>query len=144
MSDPIERHNPRVFLDANVLYAATIGGGCAQLWRVRTIQLVTSEYAAQEAHFNLRREPDPEAARARLEELLQPPTEVVPDDGSPRLHCPWKLADEKDEPILMAAIESRCDYLLTGDIVCFGEYFGKTFDGTTILKPGKFLALLGL
>jgi len=53
------------------------------------------------------------------------------------------LRDPKDIPILMGAIEARCDFLFTGDSACFGEYYGMSMDGTVVLKPGKFMARLG-
>ena len=40
---------------------------------------------------------------------------------------------------LLAAIESNCEFLLTGDKACFGKYFGCTLDGVTILRPAEFL-----
>jgi|GEM_PF-5426292 len=76
MTSQIEPQS-RVFLDANVLYAAASGGGRAKLWQVRSIQLVTSEYAAQEAYFNLRGEVNADECRTCLESLLQPPLELI-------------------------------------------------------------------
>ena len=38
-------------------------------------------------------------------------------------------------PILLAAIEARADYLLTGDFRHFGPYFGKKIEGVTIISP---------
>jgi predicted nucleic acid-binding protein len=146
MSGPIEQPRHRAFLDANVLFAAALGGGCAKLWASPAVQLVTSEYAAHEAWVNLRFAPATEPCRLRLLELLEPPLEFVP--WSPQrqhaLSAVWTLPDPSDIPILTAAIQSSCTYLLTGDTACFGQYLGRTTEGLTILRPGKFLALLGL
>jgi predicted nucleic acid-binding protein len=136
----------RVFLDANVLYAAALGGGCAKLWTIPNIQLVTSEYAAREAWDNLHYAPSTEECRLRLLHLLDPPLDFVPwsetdDEASTST---WTLPDPNDIPILVGAIRSGCAYLLTGDAACFGKYFGHTLEGVTILKPGKFLAQRGL
>jgi predicted nucleic acid-binding protein len=56
-----DQHPVRVFLDANVLYAACLSpsGGSARLWTVPTFQLVTSEYALCEAWENLAYQPSP-------------------------------------------------------------------------------------
>ena len=46
---------------------------------------------------------------------------------------------EKDVPILLAAIETRCTRLLTGDVRHFGPYFGKKIEGVSIVLPGDYL-----
>jgi hypothetical protein len=48
---------------------------------------------------------------------------------------------EKDVPILLAALEAKMDYLLTGDIRHFGPYFGKKIAGVTVVFPGQYLKL---
>lgn len=48
---------------------------------------------------------------------------------------------EKDAPILLAAIEARANYLLTGDLHHFGPYFGKRIEGVTVILPGEYLKL---
>jgi predicted nucleic acid-binding protein len=136
----------RVFLDANVLYAAALGGGSIKLWSLQGVQLVTSEYAAQEAWVNLQHAPATEECRLRLLHLLEPPIDFVAwEQGSSSLpQGALELDDPSDVPILMGALVSRCCILLTGDARCFGRYFGATLEGITILKPGKFLAMRGL
>jgi predicted nucleic acid-binding protein len=42
---------------------------------------------------------------------------------------------EKDRPVLAAAIHHRCDMLVTGDRTHFGQLYGKTIRGVTILSP---------
>jgi len=46
-------------------------------------------------------------------------------------------------PILLAAIEARADYLLTGDFRHFGPYFGKKIEGVTIISPAQYFKLRG-
>jgi hypothetical protein len=46
---------------------------------------------------------------------------------------------EKDVPILLAAIESRSNWLLTGDRQHFGKYFGRKIGNVTILRPRDYL-----
>ena len=48
---------------------------------------------------------------------------------------------EKDVPILLAAIEARCTYLLTGDVRHFGPYLGKKIGGIQIALPAQYLRL---
>jgi predicted nucleic acid-binding protein len=133
----------RVFLDSTVLYAAAIGGGCVKLWTLDTIMLVTSEYAARETWDCLRHEPDPGAARDKLSELLSA-IEVIPHVDGQILFSSWSLKDPADIPILVGAIESNCNYLLTSDKKCFGEYFGRALDGVMVLQPGVFMQARGL
>ncbi len=105
----------------------------ARLWKLRPVQLVTSEYAAQESRNNL---PDL-AQQLRLEQLLQSVERV-----NAALH-PAPMAGvslpEKDWPILHAAIVAQAQYLLTGDARHFGAYFGKTLSGVRVERPAEFL-----
>ena len=42
---------------------------------------------------------------------------------------------EKDRPVLAAAIDLRCQALITGDRTHFGTLYGKTVGGVTIHSP---------
>ena len=43
--------------------------------------------------------------------------------------------DDKDRPILVAAINLDCRALVTGDRTHFGHLFGKAVQGVTIYSP---------
>ena len=60
----------RLFLDANVLFAAAYrqGAGVRRLWDLPRVTLVTSEYAVSEALRN----PDSSDQLRRLDALLEP------------------------------------------------------------------------
>jgi predicted nucleic acid-binding protein len=134
----------RAFVDANVLYSAAIGGGVARLWKCTGVTIVTSEYAVRETWDNLcENVAAPEERQRALDTLagLVGQSELIEAASSPPLAHTWNLPDPKDVPILLAAIESNCEYLLTGDKACFGKYFGSTLDGVTVLRPGEFLRL---
>ncbi|MDZ4179123.1 MAG: hypothetical protein U1E29_07825 [Coriobacteriia bacterium] len=45
----------------------------------------------------------------------------------------------KDRPILLAAIVSGADVLLTGDITHFGPCLGTTVSGVRVVLPGEYL-----
>jgi len=96
--------------------------------------LVTSAYAVAEAKTNL----EHSEQRIRLDRLLRS-IEVV--DYIPGKQDPPKEVNlpEKDEPILLGAINAKADYLLTGDIRHFGAYFGKMIEGVKVLRPAEFL-----
>ena len=125
----------RVFLDANVLFSAAYReeNGLLQLWRIQSIELLTSAYAIEEARRNLE-SPD---AKRRLDELLVR-VRVIPEALSLDLPENLKLA-EKDQPILKCAIAGGARRLLTGDLKDFGHLFGKRVMGVLIQTPGDFL-----
>lgn len=109
----------RLFLDANILFTAAhnpkgksaliLELGQEGLW-----QLVTSAYALEEARRNIAIKFP--ACAPQLEAQAQT-LRIVPDN--PGLNCPDGLVD-KDCPIYRAALASKSDLLLTGDIRDFG------------------------
>jgi len=130
----------RLFLDANVLFTAAhnpsgkaaliIELGDQGYWEV-----VTSDYAAEEAHHNIAiKFPD---CLGRLEALLRSVKKVP---LRTRNDCPVDLP-EKDRPILEAAIQCKATHLLTGDIKDFGSYMNKPEQsgGVIIQKVADFL-----
>jgi predicted nucleic acid-binding protein len=131
---------PRVFLDANVLFSAAYReqAGLTRLWRLDGVELITSDYAAQEAAANLA---DP-AQRIRLRKLLSA-LAIFPHPRRLAALPAGVNLPEKDEPILQAAIAAGVAVLLTGDTTHFGRYFGKKVGGVRILTPGTFLRQRG-
>lgn len=126
----------RVFLDANVLFSAAYREttGLLRLWRLDGVELLTSDYAVQEATANL----TDAAQHARLTELLKTMLLIRHSVAASALPVGIHLP-EKDVPILLGAIRARATVLLTGDNSHFGRYFGKTVAGVRILPPAEFL-----
>jgi predicted nucleic acid-binding protein len=131
----------RVFVDANVLYAAALGGRVGALWDTRALELVTSEYAAEEALTNLRENDEGDAATARCQQLLER-MEVAAAGRAGALPEGVTLPDEADVPILLAALETRCEVLVSGDVKCFGALFEHEVSGLLVLQPGALLRRL--
>jgi predicted nucleic acid-binding protein len=129
----------RVFLDANVLYAAAYreGSPLRRLWQLPDVELWTSDYAAAEALGNLS-EDHPERAE-ELRRLIGLLRMTADEQGETALPEGVSIAD-KDRPILAAAIRARAQYLLTGDKMHFGPYFGQVVGGVRVLTPAQFLA----
>ena len=125
----------RLFLDANILFSAAYSprAGLLALWRLRGVQLITSDYALEEARVNLEH---PEQ-RVRLSKLARRTSLVtdVPD----RLLPDGVTLTEKDRPILLAAIEAHATHLLTGDLTDSGRYYGRAIEGVLIIPPAEYL-----
>ena len=124
----------RLFLDANGLFSAAYRSDARlrELWAAKDVKLVTSSYAVEEARRNL----DSPEQREELEKLMRK-MEVLASSPAER---PVTIdLPQKDRPILLAAIESKADYLITGDFTHFGKYYGKTVEGVLILTPSEYL-----
>lgn len=126
----------RVFLDANVLMSAALkpGSRIASLWTLPEVRLLASPHVLAEARRNV---PAPEAT-ARLEALIEA-LAVLPAEPAD-----FPIEDDpglppKDRPVLLAAIVSGADVLLTGDITHFGGCLGTAVHGMRVLLPGEYL-----
>lgn len=126
----------RLFLDANVLFSAAYrpDGGVRRLWLVPGVELVTSDYAIDEARRNL---PVVEQ-RVRLDELLARVTRVPTAVMLPRDLAGIDLPG-KDRPILGSALHCGATHLITGDSRHFGPHFGVRVHGLLILPPAMYL-----
>lgn len=132
----------RIFLDANVLFAAAKTDGAVSeligLLRSAGHECCADEYVIEEARRNLRAKwPD---RIAILDRLLTHLT-------IGRMHSAVELGVEtglptKDLPVLAAAIGLRCDVLATGDRSHFGGLYGEAIQAVTIHSPRSLAELL--
>ena len=119
----------RVFLDANVLFSASNPGsniGRLVEWLVTKATAVTSDLACEEARRNLALK---RADWLPVFEQLMQRVEMVPSvlfELSVRL-------DEKDRPLLCAAIRAGCSHFATGDRRDFGNLFRKTVEQVQVV-----------
>jgi predicted nucleic acid-binding protein len=127
----------RIFLDANILFSIAYGSPglkrLEELAQNKHCSLFASNYVIEEARRNLS---NPSQLK-RLETFLSK-VQILPEID-PQLPSPLDLP-EKDRPVLLAAISIRADYLLTGDTIHFGKYFGKKVSGVTICLPRAYLS----
>ncbi len=124
----------RVFLDANILFSASMPRSrVGLLVHIATYRatLLTNLYAAEEARRNL--EHKSRASLPAFEQLLRK-CEMINESSMP---ISVELAG-KDIPILGGAIAGKASHLLTGDERDFGVLFGKTIQGVTIVSPYMF------
>ena len=114
----------RIFLDANVLFTAAHNpqGKAAfivELGRNGHWTLYSSAYATAEARYNL---------EIKFPERL-PGFEILLDSIKIIKHLEKKTSlpglDEKDQPIIQAALECSATHLITGDKRDFGKFMNK-------------------
>jgi predicted nucleic acid-binding protein len=126
----------RIFLDANILFSAGKSAGAVrgflEILKADGHTLVADAYVVEEARRNL--EAKFPAALKDFEGLLNQL------ESAATLHCflpPGLVPElpEKDRPVLAAAIQRRCDVLLTGDKTHFGPLYGKNLEGVTVHFP---------
>ncbi len=126
----------KIFLDANILFSVAYGSSSLdRLWKLSKkgiCVLLASNYVIEEARRNL----ITEEQLNKLDVCLSNVQTVI--EADPYLSCPINLP-EKDRPVLMSAISARANYFLTGDIVHFGKYFGKTIMGVKICMVRDYL-----
>ena len=128
----------RVFLDANVLFSASLGGEVwSAIWGAAEAggyQLVSSPYAVVEAQENLERKRPP--ALRELSRLLRSVTLVAEAEGADWTRT---LLPEKDVPILAAAVAAGCRVLLTGDLRHFGPLMNRDGLPLAVMTPAVFI-----
>jgi predicted nucleic acid-binding protein len=133
----------RIFLDANILFSAARSDGAVRqllaLAETAGHELWADAYVLEEARRNLAAKnpvglPVLEAISARIK--------IGGLFASTHLSDLMALP-EKDRPVLAAAIHHRCDILVTGDRTHFGQLYGKTIRGVTILSPAMLAELRG-
>lgn len=125
----------RIFLDANVLFSAAQSDGAVRelIGRLRKSghQLIADAYVWEEATRNLvARYPSALPALDALTGTI----EVFPLRGSDEGVRDLPV-EEKDRPVLLAAIAFNCAALITGDRTHFGHLFGTSVQGVTIHSP---------
>ncbi len=109
----------RVFLDANILFSAALGGASfTLLWelsRAGRLTLLTSRYCRIEAERNLSRK-RPEALVVFISLLEQVGEVSETQDRARGVELP-----DKDRPVYGAALSCGAAVLLTGDTTHFGH-----------------------
>lgn len=128
-----------LFLDANFLFSAAYrsNAGLRRIWDLEEVEIISSEYAVEEARRNL----SERAQQERLDRLLRM-TRIVPE-SSARVYEPGSGAESlpsKDLPILAAAVGGRATHLLTGNVTHFGHLLGRRVGDVAVLTPSQCLA----
>lgn len=131
---------PVVFLDANVLFSAALGGSVfsllLDLGREGAAHLVTSRACRVEAEVNVgKKRPERQVA---LQEVF-----AVVASGAPagEEHSDWAaaLVHEGDVHVLAAARSVRASVLITGDVTHFGPLMARDDLPLKVATPREFL-----
>jgi predicted nucleic acid-binding protein len=135
-----QSHRPRVFVDANVLFAGaaapTEHGASLVILRMAEITLIdaiTSEQVIAEVERNLTAKLPQALSRFRL--LVERCLQVVPDPSPGDLSKHIGAADPNDLPILIAALRESCPWLVTFNV----RHFEPGHPDVKILRPGQFV-----
>jgi predicted nucleic acid-binding protein len=128
----------RVFVDADVLFAGAAGpteyGASLVVLRMAEITLieaVTSQQVIVEAERNLK-EKFPRAL-SRFNLLVERCLDIVENPSGRDLHEHEGLADPKDLPILVAAMQSGSSWLVTYNT----RHFEPGHPEVSVLEPGS-------
>lgn len=131
---------PRVFVDADVLFAGAASGSehgaSLVLLRMAEITLIDAIASAQviaEVERNL--EGYLPGALPVFRQLVGRCLRVVPDPTAAELAAYQGLADPKDAPILAAAVREACPWLVTFNT----RHFQPGHPAVTVLRPGTFV-----
>ncbi|MDP1996589.1 MAG: PIN domain-containing protein [Gallionella sp.] len=126
----------RIFLDANILFSAARADGAVRkllaLTEAAGHELWADAYVFEEARRNLAAKtpgglPVLNAMAGRIKiGGMSADNSLLPDT----VNLP-----EKDRPVLAAAVRHHCDILVTGDRTHFGQLYGKTIQGVSVLSP---------
>src|SRR5262249_43186855 len=134
------RPKPRVFVDADVLFAGAASpsehGASLVVLRMAEITLidaVVSEQVIVEAERNLAAYLP--SAMPVFRELVSRCLRIVSDPTPAELALCHGLADPKDAPILAAALRELCPWLVTFNI----PHFQPGHPAVAAVRPGEFV-----
>lgn len=133
---------PKVFVDANVLIAGSASRTGASravlaLGEIGLIQLYTNRQVINESERNIRHKL-PQALPIFTEFLIYLNLQIL-DDPVPESFSRWlSVIEEKDAPILEAAVQLPAEYLLTLNTKDFTPNVADA-TGLTIQTPATFI-----
>lgn len=128
----------RLFIDTNVLISTILFPSSASAAFVRRgveeHSLVISDYVVEELYEVVGRK-SPNKIEAIDAFLRQLPHERVSDVDESAADDVEDLRDEKDRPIIAAAISTQCDRIITGD----QDLLVLNCEQLRVVSPGEFL-----
>lgn len=130
----------RVFIDSDVLFAGSASPNThsasnviLQMAEITLIEAIISEQVVTEVSRNLTSKMP--SALPTFNRLIQRSVRIVPDPSRQVVESLRTAADWKDVPILGAAVETQCHYLLTFNI----RHYQPGVLGIGVLRPREFI-----
>ncbi len=140
MSEKSAPRKPRVFVDADVLFAGAASPGehgasllILRLGELTLVEVVTSKQVITEAERNLAAKIPDALPLFRL--LVERALSVVPDPTPEEVATHVGLADPKDLPILVAALQAKCPWLVTFNV----RHYQPGHPDVRVMRPGEFI-----
>ena len=134
------QNRPRVFVDADVLFAGAVSPSEAgaslvvlRLAEITLIEAIASRQVITEAERNLSAKLPRALPEFRL--LISRCLKVVPDPAPADLARYAGAAHPKDLPILVAAVRERCPWLVTFNT----RHYLPGHSSVMVLRPGEFV-----
>jgi hypothetical protein len=127
-------------VDADVLFAGAAAGSqhsaslvVLRMAEITLIEALTSQQVIDECERNLSDKIPAALPAFRL--LVSRCLQIVPAPAAADLSSYSYLADPKDLPILVAALQASCTWLVTFNV----RHFQPGHPGVTVLRPGDFV-----
>jgi len=136
----LARTRPRVLVDADVLLAACASpseqGASLVILRMAEITLLEA-YTPKQVIEEVRRNLAAKLPRAwpAMQTIVARCLTVLPDPTTEEVAAYAGLAQEKDLPILVAALQARCQWLVSFNV----RHFQPGHVGVAVVRPGEFL-----
>ena len=131
---------PRVFVDSDVLFAGAASPSehgaslvVLRMAEITLIEAVVSEQVIIEVERNLKDHLS--SALPTFRQLVSRCVRVVADRSADELAAYRDLADPKDTPILAAAVQAACPWLVTFNV----RHFQPGHPTVTVARPGEFV-----
>ncbi len=138
--DPIRSPSPKVFVDADVLFAGAASASkhgaslvILRLGEITLIDAVASRQVIAEVERNLSEKLPSQLPTFRL--LVSRCLRVIPNPKATDLAAYAGRAHPKDLPILVAAIHEGCTHLVTFNL----RHFQPGHSAVSVLPPGAFV-----
>lgn len=135
-----ETSKPRVFIDADVVFAASVSpsnhGASLVILRMAEITLIdaiTSEQVITEVERNLSAKLPIALPKFRL--LVKRALHVSPNPDTQLLTTHNGKADPKDLPLLVAAYRENCPVLVTFNV----RHFKPGIETIAVMRPGEYV-----
>jgi hypothetical protein len=140
LSNKIVQPKLRVFLDADVIFAGSAAPSefgaslvVLRMGEITLLECITARQAIVEVERNLQTKLPAKVPEFRL--LVSRCLQVVADPHVEQLHAYRGAADEKDLPLLVAALWEQCRYFLTFKL----RHYYPQSDQILGMRPGDFI-----